>query len=132
MDGERNGKENMQQFITVCSQSEATVWKSWHSDKHFFPPLLNWVFLIYISNVITFIGFRANIPLAPPPPILYGYSPASPPPITALSPRILFTRGPALAGPRASPSTGALTGLFIATYAVGAQGQSMYSLWIVA
>jgi len=32
-----------------------------------------------------------------------------------------------LAGPRASPSTGALIRLFIATYEVGAQGQSMYS-----
>jgi len=40
--------------------------------------------------------------------------------------------GPALAGPRASPSTGALTRLFIAIYAVGDQSQSMYSLWVVA
>jgi len=32
-----------------------------------------------------------------------------------------------LAGPRASPSTGALTKLFIATYEVGAQGQSLGS-----
>jgi len=40
--------------------------------------------------------------------------------------------GSVLAGPRASPSTGALTRLFIATYAVGAQCQSMYNLWVVA
>jgi len=36
-------------------------------------------------------------------------------------PTILFIGGSVLAGPRASPSTGALTRLFIATYAVGAQ-----------
>jgi len=30
------------------------------------------------------------------------------------------------------PSTGALTRLLIATYEVGAQGQSMYSFWVVA
>jgi len=39
--------------------------------------------------------------------------------------------GFSLGGPRASPSTGALTRIFIATYEVGAQGQSMYSLWVV-
>jgi len=32
--------------------------------------LLTWVFLIYISSVIPFPGFRANIPLIPPPPLL--------------------------------------------------------------
>jgi len=47
-------------------------------------------------------------------------------------PTIPFTEGLALAEPRASPSTGAPTRLFIATYAAGAQGQSMYSLWVVA
>jgi len=31
--------------------------------------LLTWVFLIYISSVISFPGFRGNIPLAPPPPL---------------------------------------------------------------
>jgi len=36
--------------------------------------------------------------------------------------------GSVLAGPRASPSTGALTRIFIATYGVRVQGQSMYSL----
>jgi len=51
-----------------------------------------------------------------------------PPPITALPPTIMFTGGSVLAGPKASPSTGALTRLFIVTYEVGAQGQSMYSL----
>jgi len=64
-------------------------------------------------------------PLTLPPPLIYGCYPAHPPPITALPARIPFTGGPALAGPRASPSTGALTRLFIATYAVGAQGQSL-------
>jgi len=49
-----------------------------------------------------------------------------------LTPRIPLFKGPALAGPMASPSTDDLTRLFIATYAVGAQGQSMYSLWVVA
>ncbi|EDM07188.1 rCG65918 [Rattus norvegicus] len=39
-----------------------------------------------------------------------------PPHITALPPTITFTGGSVLAGPRASPSTGALTRLFIATY----------------
>jgi len=47
-------------------------------------------------------------------------------------PTITFTGDLALAGPRASPSTGALTRLFTATYAVGAQGQSMYTLWVLA
>jgi len=51
-------------------------------------------------------------------------------PITA-SPTIPYTEGPTLAGPRASISTGAPTRLLSATYAIGAQGQSMYSLWIV-
>jgi len=92
--------------------------------KQLFPPsLLNWVFLIYISNVIPFPKGRGKG---------YGYSPTQPPPITALPPRIPFTGVPAFAGPRASPSTGALTRLFIVTYAVGAQGQSMDSLWVVA
>jgi len=34
--------------------------------------LLTWVFLIYISSVIPFPGFRANIPLTPPLPFLMG------------------------------------------------------------
>jgi len=40
--------------------------------------------------------------------------------------------GSVLVETRASPSTGALTRLFIATYEVGAQDQSMYSLRVVA
>jgi len=45
-------------------------------EYSFFPPsLLTWVFLIYISIVIPFPGFRANIPLTSPPPLLYGCSP---------------------------------------------------------
>jgi len=98
----------------------------------FFLSLLTWVFLLYISIVIPFPGFRANIPLAPPPPLVYGCSPPHPPPITDFPTTITFTGGSVLAGPRASPSTGALTRLFIATHEVGAQGQSMYSLWVVA
>ena len=41
------------------------------------------------------------------------------------------TGGPTFAGPRASPSTGDPTSLFCATYAFGALGQSVYSLWVV-
>lgn len=33
--GERKAKENVQQLVMVYSQSEATIWKSWHTDKHF-------------------------------------------------------------------------------------------------
>jgi len=58
-----------------------------------------------------------------PLPIL----PQLPPP-----PTIKITGGSVLAGPTASPSIGALTRLFIATYEVGAPGESMYSLWVVA
>jgi len=47
-------------------------------------------------------------------------------------PKKPVTGVPALAEPRASPSTGALTRLFIATYAVEAQVQSMYRLWVEA
>jgi len=50
----------------------------------FFFLSLTWVFLIYISNVIPFPGFRANIPLIPPHPLLYGCSPPHPLPIAAL------------------------------------------------
>jgi len=89
---------------------------------------LTWVFLIYISNVIPFPSFWANIPLILPPPLPYGCSPPHPPPIAALHPTIMFTADSVLAGPRASPSTGALTRIFIATYEVIVQGQSMYSL----
>jgi len=32
------------------------------------PSILNWAFFIYISIVITFPGFQANIPLTPPIP----------------------------------------------------------------
>jgi len=53
-------------------------------------------------------------------------------PLPTLPPTIMITGGSVLAGPRASPSTGALARLFIATYEVGAQGQSMCSLWVVA
>jgi len=50
--------------------------------------------------------------------------PIKPPFVTP--PTIPYTGGSTLAGLRASPSTGAPTRLFIATYAVGAEGQSMY------
>jgi len=92
-----------------------------------FSSLLTWVFLIYISIVIPFPGLPGqHFPNPSPSP-----SPLHPPPITALPPTITFTGVSVLAGPRASPSTGALTRLFIATYEVAAQGQSMYSLWVV-
>jgi len=99
----------------------------------FSPSLLNWLFLIYISNVIPFPSFQANIPLTPLTPLLFGCSPSHPPPHYCPPPTIPFTGGPALTGPRASsPSTGANTRLFIATYAAEAQDQFMYSLWVVA
>jgi len=93
-------------------------------------------FSIFIKLCISYLHFNCyslswfpgkHLP-TPPPPLLYSCSPPHPPPITALPPTIMFTGGSVLAGPRASPSTGALTRLFIATYDVGAQGQSMYSL----
>jgi len=105
---------------------------SWVSCVHFFLSLLTGVFLIYISIAIPFPSFWANIPLTPAPPPLYCCSPPHPPPIVALPPTITLTGVSVLAEPRASPSTGALTRRFIATYKVGAQGQSMYSLWLVA
>jgi len=67
----------------------------------FSPSLLNWVFLIYISIVITFLGFQANIPLTPLP-FSMGVPLLNPPPITTLPPTIPFTGGSVLAGPRAS------------------------------
>jgi len=88
---------------TVCTHcrgsSQGWTWK-WNSLLSCFLffflffsffPLLTWVFLIYISNVIPFPGFLANIPLTPPPPILYRCSPPHPPPITTLPPTITFT-----------------------------------------
>jgi len=118
----------------VCDHPWLSTWvlefesrTLWLYSKDFFF-LLTWVFLIYISSVIPFPSFRANIPLIPPPPLLYGCSLPHPPPIAALSPTIQFTGGSVLAGPRASPSTGALTRIFITTYEVRVQGQSMYSL----
>jgi len=85
-------------------------------------------FLIFINLSISYIHFdcysRSWFPGQHPPPLLYGL----PRPNTTLPPTITFTGGSVLAGPRASPSTGALTRLFIATYEVGAQGQSKYSL----
>jgi len=45
----------------------------------FSPSLLNWVFLIYISNVIPFPGFQANIPQPLPSPSMHVFpSPSSP------------------------------------------------------
>jgi len=45
--------------------------------------ILNGMYLIYISIVIPFPGFQANIPRTPPPPLLYGCSPPHSPPITS-------------------------------------------------
>jgi len=92
----------------------------------FFLSLLTWIFLIYILIVIPFPSFQANIPLTSLTPSLWGFPP-HPPPITALSPNITFTGASVLAGPRASPSTGALPRLLISTYEDGAQGQSLGS-----
>jgi len=83
---------------------------------------------MYILSVIPFPCFQAKVPLTPLPPLLYGCSPPHPPPIATLPPTIMFTGGSLFAGPRASPSTGDLTRIFIATYEVRVQGQSMYSL----
>jgi len=76
--------------------------------------------------------FPIQHPPTPPSPLRYGCSPLHPPPITTLPPTITFTGDTVLAGPRAFPSTGALTRIFIATYEVRVQGQSMHSLWVVA
>jgi len=70
------------------------IWSNYTSSKLINSPgletinffLLTWVFLIYISSVIPFPGFRANIPL--PPPLPYGCSPPNPPPIAALPPPV--------------------------------------------
>jgi len=63
------------------SASHVGGW-GWHAISFLFLFLLTWVFLIYISSVIPFPGFRANIPL--PPPLPYGCSPPKPPPIATL------------------------------------------------
>jgi len=99
-------------------------------------------FSIFITLSISYIHFDCYSPSRfpdqhpsnRPPPLLYGCSHHHPHPITALSTTITFTGGSVLAGLRASPATGALalTRLIIATCEVGAQGQSMYSLWVVA
>jgi len=52
-------------------------------QKCFSPFLLNYVFLIYISNVIRFPGFLSISPLTPPSLLLYGCSPPHPPLIAA-------------------------------------------------
>jgi len=99
-----------------------------------------YIFSIFINLSISYLhfdcyslsGFPSQHPPTPPTPLLYGCSPPHPPPITAFLPTITFTGSSVLAGPRASSSTGALTRLFIAAYEVGAQGQYMYSLWVVA
>jgi len=72
----------------------------------------------YISSVIPFPGFWANITLIPPLPLLYACSPPHPPPIAAFPPTITFTVGSVIAEPKSSPSTGYLTRIFIATYEV--------------
>jgi len=122
----------IEHFLVFFRHFYFFVWKTLFNYVHHFLSLLTWVFLIYILIVIPLPGFRANIPLHPTPPLVYRCSPPHPPSITALLPTITFTGGSVLAGPRASPSTGDLTRIFIATYEVGAQGQSMYSLWVVA
>jgi len=80
-------------------------------------------FFIYISNVITFPGFLSVSPDPLPLPHM-GIPHIHPLYYT----HIPCTGGPTLAGPRASPSTGAPTRLFSATYAIGAMDQFMYSL----
>jgi len=65
----------------LCGVRNAAVhWCCLFSPLFFF--LLTWVFLIYISSVIPFPGFRANIPLSPP--LLYLCSPPHPPHIATL------------------------------------------------
>jgi len=98
------------------------------------------VFSIFINLGISYLHFNcyslSQFPGQCPPnpstsPSIWVF-PSPSYPITALPPTITFTGGSVLAGPRASPSTGSLTRLFIVTYEVGVQGQSMYSLWVVA
>jgi len=99
------------------------------------PEVTFFFFSIFIKLGISYLHFNyyylsrlpGQYPPSPSPTLLYGCSTPHPPPITILPPTIPFTGGSVLAGPMASPSSGALTRLFIATYAVGAQGQFMYS-----
>jgi len=101
----------------------------------FFPFFFS-LFLIFSNLGISYLHFNCyslfrfpcqHLPNPFPAPSIWVFcSPASP--ITTLPSTITFTGGSVLAGPRASPSTGAPTRLFIAAYAVGAQAQSMYSL----
>jgi len=106
---------------------------------HFFF-LYTSVFFIFINLGISYLHFDCyslslfpgQHPYNPFPILLYRCSPSHPPLITALTLTITFTGGSVLAEPRAFSSTGAFTRIFIDTYEVGAQGQSMYSLWVVA
>jgi len=98
-------------------------------------------FSIFINLSISYLHFDCYFPSQfqgqhlPKPslsPSLWVFPSPSSPHYRPPPPTITFTGGSVLAAPRASTSTGTLTRLFIATYEVGAQGQSMYSLWIVA
>jgi len=75
--------------------------------------------------------FPGQIPLTPPTPLLYGCALPHPPPNYPPHPNNHIHWGFILSRTKGFPFTVALTRLFIATYAVGAQGQSMYSLWVV-
>jgi len=82
--------EQLRLHRKTLSQENETKCNSCHGGDlpPFFLLLLTWVFLIYILSVIPFPGFRANIPLIPPPPLLYGCSPPHPPTIATLPPTI--------------------------------------------
>jgi len=74
-------------------------------------------FLFTFRFLFPFLVSGPTSPYPCPSPSICA-SPSHPPHITTLPSTITFTEDSVLAGPRASPSTGALTRLFIATYEV--------------
>jgi len=87
------------------------------------------IFLYLHIKCYSLSQFPVHKPPSPPP---YSCPPIHP--VTTPPPTFSCTGGPALAGPRVSPSTGAPTRLFSVTYAVVALGWSFGSgleLWLV-
>jgi len=93
------------------------------------------ILIFYWIYLFTFQSYSlSRFPVHKPPipsPSLIRVLPTVHSPSYHQPPTFPCTGDPTLKGPRASPFTGAPTRLFSATYAVGALGQSMYSLWVV-
>jgi len=94
---------------------------------------LNWIFFIYISNVIPLPSFLSINPLSHIFPfLLWGCSPTQSPTPSCLSALTFpYTGGLSLGETKGFSSLWCLTRPSSATYAAGAMGLSMCTLWMV-